>query len=468
MKMKSASLKKYCWVLLLLLLTVPAWADRNPLLDTTNGAKYTYEGVAADLDTLPGAPKLPYSTSILGKALFNMLSYDHNVISVSYSGNDTNRIPNFVFGGISNDKTADATHNTITLTGGIVDRLFIGGFAYPDSAGSVSSNCVTVKGGRVGIVPATGDDAGYVIGGMSRGAGAADGNTVTVTAGTIGRWVNGGLSTTGRSNYNDVTVSGNVQIGTGTGSQGVEGGIRAQADNPPTGNHVIIGAGAVIGSRDVADTTTDAGWWQWSKVIGGYGSASGAVDNTVEIKGGTINVRVLGGEGDGAGDVTGNRVTVTGGTTIKAAAIASADTYAGIAGGSAVNGNASDNVVDIQVAATEITTNKIYGGEAKAASKIASGNRVTLWGKENKPIKIKPVPAAESSLDIAGGVAATGGTAQNNTVGIYGAVEFEGEVNLYGGKVGNNGSPDGNRLVLALNDKSLLPLKVNTLAGFAS
>ncbi|MDR2175957.1 MAG: hypothetical protein LBO82_08515, partial [Synergistaceae bacterium] len=399
MKMKSASLKKCCWVLLLLLLTVPAWATGEEVkgLDTEQGADYTYTAATTGvLRTLEGNDDFPDKSGVL----YNTLSDDYNVIKVTGTGEGA--IPAFVFGGVSIEETADATHNTVTVTGG-----------------------------------------------------------------TVARWVIGGHSTSS-ANYNKVTVSGSAQIGESDDDdnddesvpQGIEGGVGA-GNGSPTGNHVIIGGDAVIGSENAAE--------YWSKVAGGYGLGTGAVQsNTVEIQGGEINVRVVGGEGNGSGNVTGNRVIIAGGTLNGTRINGGLSVTEPEQEGSSGSGNTSSNVVDIQAS---VTTGEIHGGEVDA-DHTASENRVRLWGKGNTPITIGP-KEENGTLDIAGGVVRAkdgtdGGAAANNTVGIYGAVQFEDKVDLYGGKVGNNGSPDGNRLVLALNDKSLLPLKVNTLAGFAS
>jgi hypothetical protein len=425
-------------IVLSVFVAVPAWAAVS--------STYTYYGTSSDLGTLPNtptSPKLPGdpNNNYLEKALFSSQSPTENIITVNYTPGSDN-VPTTVLGGIGQG-TNDVKSNDIKLINGVVDRVFIGGFAYPGSTGSVSNNIVTVSGGRVGLAEAGEADGSYVHGGLSRGTGDVNGNIVTVTNAIIGRWVIGGQGN-GTANGNKVTVSGNAQIGKGNdnASRGVEGGVVASGTNSPSNNYVSIEGDVKIGRS--------GGYVGYVGIYGGYGYSCGAEDNTVEITGGTIYVNndprtvVNGGQGDGSnGTVTGNEVIISGGTL-----------EVPIGGGWTTKDTNSDGVTNntVTISGGNISSPTIYGGRAGGGN--ATGNTVTISGGNI------------GEADIYGGyVKATSRTATGNTIIIKGNPTLDSEITLYGGfnEAGTGEVRTGNTLTIGTG-----PLSIKGVENFAT
>ena len=228
-------------------------------------------------------------------------------------------------------------------------------------------------------------------------AGSLSDNVVTINSGNVGGDVYG----------NDVDaafspVSNNTVILSG-GSVG--GDILGGANNGAvTDNNVAIsGFGSVLGS-----------------VYGGYGAAEGTVNgNDVSIfDSGSVTGNVLGGYSRSVNShVIGNTVTISGGTV--------RDIYGGQSG----KGNALNNRVTLDGAASQ--TNVIYGGRVEQGT--ARENAVVM---KNGSV----------TLGIFGGIAtADGGQAQDNHVTMSGGAVGE---HLIGGYVQNgNGAATGNSVI---------------------
>ena len=228
-------------------------------------------------------------------------------------------------------------------------------------------------------------------------AGSLSDNVVTINSGNVGGDVYG----------NDVDaafspVSNNTVILSG-GSVG--GDILGGANNGAvTDNNVSIsGFGSVLGS-----------------VYGGYGAAEGTVNgNDVSIfDSGSVTGNVLGGYSRSVNShVIGNTVTISGGT-VK-------DIYGGQSG----KGNALNNRVTLDGAASQ--ANVIYGGRVEQGT--ARENAVVM---KNGSV----------TLGIFGGIATVdGGQAQDNHVTMSGGAVGE---HLIGGYVQNgNGAATGNSVI---------------------
>ena len=228
-------------------------------------------------------------------------------------------------------------------------------------------------------------------------AGSLSDNVVTINSGNVGGDVYG----------NDVDaafspVSNNTVILSG-GSVG--GDILGGANNGAvTGNNVAIsGFGSVLGS-----------------VYGGYGAAEGTVNgNDVSIfDSGSVTGNVLGGYSRSVNShVIGNTVTISGGTV--------RDIYGGQSG----KGNALNNRVTLDGAASQ--ANVIYGGRVEQGT--ARENAVVM---KNGSV----------TLGIFGGIAtADGGQAQDNHVTMSGGAVGE---HLIGGYVQNgSGAATGNSVI---------------------
>ena len=228
-------------------------------------------------------------------------------------------------------------------------------------------------------------------------AGSLSDNVVTINSGNVGGDVYG----------NDVDaafspVSNNTVILSG-GSVG--GDILGGANNGAvTDNNVSIsGFGSVLGS-----------------VYGGYGAAEGTVNgNDVSIfDSGSVTGNVLGGYSRSVNShVIGNTVTISGGTV--------RDIYGGPSG----KGNALNNSVTLDGAASQ--ANVIYGGRVEQGT--ARENAVVM---KNGSV----------TLGIFGGIAtADGGQAQDNHVTMSGGAVGE---HLIGGYVQNgSGAATGNSVI---------------------
>ena len=228
-------------------------------------------------------------------------------------------------------------------------------------------------------------------------AGSLSDNKVTINSGNVSGDVYG----------NDVDaafspVSNNTVILSG-GSVG--GDILGGANNGAvTGNKVSIsGFGSVLGS-----------------VYGGYGAAEGTVNgNDVSIfDSGSVTGNVLGGYSRSVNShVIGNTVTISGGTV--------RDIYGGQSG----KGNALNNSVTFDGAASQ--ANVIYGGRVEQGT--ARENAVVM---KNGSV----------TLGIFGGIATVdGGQAQDNHVTMSGGAVGE---HLIGGYVQNgNGAATGNSVI---------------------
>ena len=357
-------------------------------------------------------------------------------------------------------ESGESSYNQVTVSGSnafIQGRVY-GGYGTLDS----SHNIVELsEGARVGY---------NVVGGHSKGDSSTNQNVlhneVTVSSGSrVESGLYGGVITEGRGTgtvqYNTVNLN-NAFAG-----YEVVGGVLLGV---PTGiveeNHVNISAGKVEGN-----------------VYGGafeYFSGTGNSDirnNTVILSEGTVITKsefspdrpgsVYGGYNLGIGDVTGNRVTVSGSSRVDG------DVYGGMVKGNDDSnpGSASQNKVRIESDSTvggsvyggwnsngETSGNFIYvdGTVSKGAtagytlSGDAAGNEVLVEGGTvldhlyggytalgSATGNVITVKGGTVNAEMVGGY--DDGTATNNTVTLYDSARFTGS-DIYGGKSGGSSS----------------------------
>ena len=104
-------------------------------------------------------------------------------------------------------------------------------------------------------------------------------------------------------------------------------------------------------------------------VIGGYSTFGSVTGNSVTIRGGTVNGQVVGGRSNGD-SATGNSVTISGGTV-----------NSDVTGGFSVNGNATYNTVTLSGSPNFINPGgvRLYGGEVLWMGDAFTGNTLSLW-----------------------------------------------------------------------------------------
>ena len=331
---------------------------------------------------------------------------DQNSVSISkdatVSGN--------VYGGkIGSNKTGNITNNSVTMSGGIVGGFLYGGHSEQTSgAGSVSGNTVEITGGTIsGIGHSAGGSVYYysddsnkfyvkdntvkvsndvdircsIIGGRAQGDAIVQNNRVEFSANNVDHGISiiGGSASWGGASDNKVIFSkGTVKEIIGAETNGSTATLKGDV----SGSTVEVFGGTV-----------------YERIIGGNGFGK-ADNNTVTIKGGTMTSRiVIGGNVNNNGDADENTITISGGTIGKEGGSTS------IWGGYASSGGASNNTVTISGDAQLLGNVSIYGAEAHGTSDIANANNNTV----NILSKIK-------ASQLAGGNAA--GTSSGNTLNI--------------------------------------------------
>ena len=196
-----------------------------------------------------------------------------------------------VYGGFTGGEQTSAINNSVTMTGGQVDRVE-GGYC---ENGIAMNNTVSVSGGQVGE---------SVYGGHSFD-GNANNNIVTISGGQVNE-VRGGYSFNGNVANNSVTISGGQVDGYMYGGLG---------DKSANGNTVTIKGGKVN-----------------NEVYGAW-SAEVANGNTVSILGGQVSENVFGASSNG----TANGNTVVLSSCVVGGYVVAAD----------ASGTSTDNAIEI-------------------------------------------------------------------------------------------------------------------------
>lgn len=349
-----------------------------------------------------------------------------NKVSVTADGT----LNGAIRGGISAYGSADG--NTVAVDG-TVTGMVTGGHANGSgsNAGTANSNTITVSGSAAAAIGGysvagnaqankieiteTGTASSSVYGGYAIGTGSNSGdasqNEVTVR-GNAGDVVIGGYSTKGSADENKVIVTGNHTIG---GS--VYGGRTTAAAGSADNNAVELGTGRTVGGvvyGGYAEGTSGAsGSASGNKVIvsgtvnstatsytgtvyGGSAVTGAANDNEVTISGGHVADMVIGGSSStgafGSGTANGNKVRVTGGSSIGGAVyggfigmgsasinniIIEGGTIGGdIYGGYSGYGDAINNSITIS-GTVDLSNRTIYGG-GSVSGNVKTGNTVSF------------------------------------------------------------------------------------------
>ena len=292
-----------------------------------------------------------------------------NRIVLGTEGGPTDRPSNtfgIFSGGGKKNATADVSNNTITIHGlhasnGGGYSMVYGGIS---GTGAVTGNKVIFNHGET---------ADALVGGYT---GATDkdvrGNSVTVADGTIkddiiGGWA-GRASSTGTLEGNTVTITGGTL---GSYSDGIVYGARTSGNGVLTNNHVSF---ANASSRKAL----------YGAATDNTNSAATLRGNGVTVTSGTINGSVEGGRSVGTGDVTGNTVSISGGSALSL-----------IGGYASRTGNATGNVVTVTGGTV---TGGITGGYAAGTGRT-TGNTVNLGDGTHTDL----TGAVLSGSDVSGG-----------------------------------------------------------------
>ena len=300
-----------------------------------------------------------------------------------------------IYGGTTSGG-GNATENTVTITGGTISGSIYGGKA--EGTGAARNNHVTVR-----LADTTHQISGLIVGGTATApTSAITGNSVTFEGGYIGIGgaAVGGFadaSHTGDLKNNTFTLKGG-EVSMGMGALAREGSGTVGGDSAADGNHAIVEGGKAyygvcggmaMGAGKVSyNTTTISGGEVETAAIGGWhnfsdGNGTAIIRcNSVTITGGSVKGFVHGGISDGAGTVTENTVTITGGTLAANDDGSCTQVYGGYVRG---NGKATHNTVNLGDAAhdrlaegTNLEHATLYGGNK---TDDVTGNTLNVYAK---------------------------------------------------------------------------------------
>ena len=262
-----------------------------------------------------------------------------------------------VYGGISD--TGAVTGNKVIFNHGETADALVGGYTNATDK-DVRGNSVTVADGTIK------DDiiGGWV--GVAAGTGTLAENTVAITGGTIGSY-DGGIVYGARTSGNGVLKNNKVSFANASTSRAVYG---AATDDPNSaaalrGNGVTVTSGTInssveggrsVGTGDVTGNTVSISGGSTLSLIGGYASNTGnATGNVVTVTGGTVTGGITGGYAAGTGRTTGNTVNLGDGTHTDL-------TGAVLSGSDVSGGSKADDITDntLNVAAKNIHVKSLH------------------------------------------------------------------------------------------------------------
>ena len=304
-------------------------------------------------------------------------------------------VKNDIYGGTTGG-SGNATENTVTITGGTLSGRVYGGKA--EGTGAARNNHVTVR-----LADTTHQINGLIVGGTATApTSAITGNSVSFEGGYIGIGgaAVGGFadaSHTGDLKNNTFTLKGG-EVSMGMGALAREGSGTVGGDSAADGNHAIVEGGKAyygvcggmaMGAGKVSyNTTTISGGEVETAAIGGWhnfsdGNGTAIIRrNSVTITGGSVKGFVHGGISEGAGTVTENTVTITGGTLAANDDGSCTQVYGGYVRG---NGKATGNIVNLGDAThdrlaegTNLEHAILYGGNK---TDDVTGNTLNVYAK---------------------------------------------------------------------------------------
>ena len=322
------------------------------------------------------------TTALAGNAIKN---------HVTFQGGKTGNL----IGGCTNE-SGSAKDNTVTITGGTLTGSAYGGKA--DGTGNATGNRVNVR-----LASTAQQINGLIVGGTATApTSAITGNSVSFEGGYIGIGgaAVGGFadaSHTGDLKNNTFTLKGG-EVSMGMGALAREGSGMVGGDSAADGNHAIVEGGKAyygvcggmaMGAGKVSyNTTTISGGEVETAAIGGWhnfsdGNGTAIIRcNSVTITGGSVKGFVHGGISEGAGTVTENTVTITGGTLAANDDGSCTQVYGGYVRG---NGKATHNTVNLGDAAhdrlaegTNLEHATLYGGNKE---NDVTGNTLNVYAK---------------------------------------------------------------------------------------
>ena len=299
---------------------------------------HDYTETAASVSGLEGTEKTGFMS-------------DNNIV-LGTEGGPTNRPSNtfgIFSGGGKENATADVSNNTITIHGlyasngggysmvygGISDTGAVTGnkviFNHGETAdalvgGYTNATDKDVSGNSVSVADGTIKDD--IIGGWAGSAsstGTLDGNTVTITGGSLGSYSDG-IVYGARTSGNGVLKNNTVSFANASTSRAVYGAATDDTNSAATlrGNGVTVTSGTIngsveggrsVGTGDVTGNTVSISGGSALSLIGGYASRTGnATGNVVTVTGGTVTGEITGGYAAGTGRTTGNTVNLGDGT----------------------------------------------------------------------------------------------------------------------------------------------------------
>lgn len=370
----------------------------------------------------------------------------NNRVSINLDSNET---LDLIVGGRSSASTSPGTAtgaygNSITLTQGQVTTLY-GGWSNGDGTADASNNTVLISGGQ----------ATHIIGGEAfsvQQEAVADGNIVSITGGTHTNI----LAASVQSDESRASASDNAVYLSHTTVEGVTGGYSTNTTTPATldGNSIVVDTGAVV-LTDVhgGDSTSSSagnsasnnsiavvngGRVQGELAGGDLEAGSGASSsNTILVSGGSVGGNVYGGRTAQGGDASSNSITVEkgghvqgnlvsgdlgagSGTASRNSVLISEGTVAGnISGGrAAAGGQVSSNSISVQQGSQ--VQGSLVGGEVNSGSGVASTNTVV-------------VSASTVGGSVCGGSSSDGGEANGNTLTVKESSQINGD--LMGGNI---------------------------------
>jgi hypothetical protein len=256
--------------------------------------------------------------------------------------------------------------NTMIINGGTVESSAYGG--YSNDFGEVFDNSLVIDGATSVVRFASGGESN---------SGNVTNNRVNVKGGKVQLLASGGGSIDGSSFENSLAISGGY-VATGYGGMSVNGDA--------SGNSVSLNEGAAV-----------------NDLIGGKSYHASAVGNSVSIGTAEVFGKVLGGEaGSGAGDATGNTVTIGGRPTFGQ--------YSSLIGGMAYDGDAVNNTLNIGGSPNFGEHTGLIGG-ISAVGESFSGNTIHLRNYSGSAVESIEKFAHYDFLlspDMTGGIVATG------------------------------------------------------------
>ena len=328
---------------------------------------------------------------------------NNKVVLYGTTGPGSLNIHGYVYGGYASRSATDVNNNHVEILGGHVSQIAYGGSSL--LGGATGNSVVISQGGTVRL---------SAYGGFCNAAGNTTDNRVTLSGGSqVGQHVTGGrngnssASGTGSSLRNSVVVMdatvgfgvvgghcegyGNAMFNTVT----ISGGTMGNGEGAPRKD--VIGGWSRFGNA-TDNSVTLSGGEILQNVFGGSSDNAAASGNSVIVRGGTVRIGVYGGYGNGNGDVTDNRVTIDGATTIVQGPVYGGRANSGHAagnsitlGGGTVNGNiiggysfcgdATENSVTISDNGTlNLTRSFLFGGmtSASGTGDVFTGNTFHL------------------------------------------------------------------------------------------